>query len=137
MWKFFWYPDGTDDPLANWFEGQDDRVRATHARVIDFLNVRLRHEWKMPQVDKIAGSKDLYEIRIKANVQHRLLGFFGTEAFEFIVVIACIHKGKQYKPHSALDTAEFRLKEIRDGKKTPLKCRPPRGSSSVSKQRLS
>lgn len=82
MWKFLWYPNGTDDPWATWFEGWDDRVRATQARVIDFLKVRVRHEWKMPQVDKIKGSKELYEIRIKAGVQHRLLGFFGTEAFE-------------------------------------------------------
>jgi phage-related protein len=132
MWTFLWYPDGTDDPWAGWYEGQDDRVRATHVRVINFLNERQRHEWKMPQVDKIEGSKELYEIRIKAGVQHRLLGFFGPQPFEFIIVIACVHKGKQYNPRHALDTAETRLKEIKNGKKIPVKCRPPRGSSVFS-----
>ena len=97
MWTYLWYPDGTSDPWAAWFESQDDRVRATHVRMFDYLNSRSRQEWKKPYVDKIQGSKELYEIRIKAGVQHRLLGFYGDDKFEFIIVIACIHKGQVRK----------------------------------------
>ena len=132
MWQFLWYPDGTDDPWATWYGQQDNRVRSTHNRVISYLNDRERYDWKSPYVDKIEGAAELYEIRIRAGVQHRFFGFFGNNGREFFVVLTCTHKGKRYKPSNAFETANARLREIKNGKKTPLRCQPPRGARAVS-----
>ena len=137
MWQFLLYPDGTADPWATWYSQQDNRVRATHNRVIGYLKDRERYDWKLPYVDKIEGVAERYEIRIRADVQHRFFGFFCKNGHEFFILVACTHKGKRYKPTNALDTANARLKEIKGGKKTAIICQPPQGARAVSEQRLS
>ena len=43
----------------------------------------------------------------------------------FTVAIACTHKGQQYTPKEALDTAAKRIKEIEEGRVRALECNQP------------
>jgi hypothetical protein len=124
MWTFLWYPDGTDNPWLTWYEKQDARVKGAHDRCIDFLKVREVHEWRIPYSDKLETYDGIYEIRIKTKVQHRLLGAF-SPGRQFVILLSCTHKDKAYVPKDALNTAERRLKEVKNGTVTPIQCEPP------------
>ena len=124
MWTFLWYPDGTKDPWATWYWQQSASVRAKHDRAIAFLQAREIHDWREPYSKSLEGYDDLFEILIKADVQHRLLGTF-RPGKRFLIVQPCTHKGKNYKPKGAFKVAQKRITEINNGEKLPIICAPP------------
>jgi hypothetical protein len=67
-----WYPDGTDNPWQTWYEAQDVRVRARHDYVVRVLS---SNRWGEPYSAVLRDTDGIIEIKIKSNVQHRLLGF--------------------------------------------------------------
>jgi len=69
--------------------------------------------------------KDLIEVRLSGRVMWRILGFYGSERRQFVVVGACNHKGKVYEPKEALNTARRMIKEIKAGKKVTVPCERP------------
>jgi len=120
--RLAWYPDGTENPWRSWYERQNKAVRACHDKTMRFL--RAGH-WNMPNFSKLNGYDDLYEIRITKGVAHRLVGFRDPESKIFIVAMPCTHKGKQYYPREALDTASRRAKEIKEEQIVAILCEQP------------
>jgi phage-related protein len=48
--------------------------------------------------------------------QYRLLGVFGEVRKKAILILGCYHKGDNYTPRDALETARKRAKALREGK---------------------
>jgi Phage derived protein Gp49-like (DUF891) len=70
-----------------------------------------RELWVRP--DYAPLDPEIGEIRVKANrVQHRVFGFFLTEAKQFVMLIGSKKKGKNYIPRDAIDTARKRRKLV-------------------------
>jgi Phage derived protein Gp49-like (DUF891) len=136
MWTFLWYPDGTDDPWATWYWQQNEDVQARHDRVVATLQERERDQWRPPFSKKLTGHDGLIEIIIKTRVEHRLLGTFQPNK-RFLVALTCIHKGRNYTPKNAFNTAKKRIMEIDRGEKIAQTCTPPGETQSFVKQSLS
>ena len=89
----------------------------------EHLRTRLKYlaetkvlEWKRPHAAKLKGVSDIYEVRFCSDKkQYRPLGFFGPDANEFTVLVIAIEKGAKYDPHSAIDTADTRRKNLLKG----------------------
>jgi hypothetical protein len=126
MWEWLCYDDGGDEDLWDrWYHEVDDAVRGKHDTIIDFLECRGAHEWRINQhTEKI--NDDLIEIRIHGSVQHRLLGFFGPARGQFTFVISCTHKKNVYSPKSAKKTAAARKKSIEKGTANVRACQRPK-----------
>lgn len=84
---------------------------------VKYLAIMPITEWHEPKAKKLKGYRELYEIRFKADrKQHRPIGYFGPGKDEFTILIYATHKQDIYDPSSALDSAEFRRKEIAGAK---------------------
>ena len=123
MGRFFWYPDGTRNPWQSWHDRQSKAVRARHDVVIRFLEAG---HWNEPYAKQLVGYDGLVEIIITKGVAHRLLGFYGLDQGDFTVVIACAHKGDNYYPKDAKDTAKARKILVEEGKERAVYCPQPR-----------
>ncbi len=122
MPRLIWYPDGSDNPWRSWHDSQDSKVQARHSVVMRFLDAG---HWYMEYFRSLEGYDDLGEIRITTDVAHRLVGRLDRNTKVFTVAIACTHKGQQYTPKEALDTAAKRIKEIEEGRVRALECNQP------------
>lgn len=124
MWEWLCYDDGHEDSLwARWYRGMDDAVQGKHDTILDYLEVRAAHQWRLPHTDKI--NDDIIEIRIHGAVQHRLFGFFGPSRGQFTFLLPCVHKQKVYTPKNARKTAAKRKKDIEDETANVRLCQRP------------
>jgi hypothetical protein len=124
MWRYWWYSDPKGAcPWRAWYDAQNTAVRGKHDDVFRFLDTR--PDWREPYAKKLDDG--LVEVRIKTDVQHRLVGFcWPGSSFEFVFVIACIHKGVVYKPKNALATAKTRMDELINGSTWIKSCVRPK-----------
>lgn len=125
--RFQWYVDESDDPWRSWYERQDKRVRAKHDVTMRFLEAG---NWSRPHFRSLTNYDGLGEIRISAQLEHRLIGYRGPVGFDFTVLISCTHKGKKYDPQDALNTAYDRYKSNEQNKLTPCSQPQPAAHSS-------
>ena len=123
MGRFFWYPDESEDPWFSWYDNQDTAVCARHDVVMRFLQ---HGQWCEPFFKHLRGYADLQEIRITKGVANKLLGDLYFTIMEFTVVLACTHKADQYYPRDALETAERRTVEIKEGRVIAIPCEQPK-----------
>lgn len=119
-WAYRTYVSPTGRPVV-----QQDIDRLTMEASVRFAaELRWLHEvpiqdWHEPHAKKLKGYKALYEIRFTANKKAmRPVGFFGPDHGQFSIVVWAFKKQNIYEPSDAFDTAERRVKEIRDGKAT-------------------
>lgn len=79
--------------------------------ILRFLAVTPRVLWTRPQYSPL--TPEISEIRFRANnLQHRPLGFFRSEAKQYIMVVGATKKGRLYTPREALSTAIDRKNRI-------------------------
>jgi len=57
--------------------------------------------------------------------EYRLLGIFGPERKQVTFLIGCYHKGRNYTPDDALDSAFKRAGDLTDGKATTYERKIP------------
>lgn len=118
LWSFRCYvsPSGRD-VIEDWYRQQSDEVQTAFDVVREYLEQRLRDEWRRPDFDLLSGKhRVLGEIRFKVDKQYRVFGFFGPGQSEFTMLIGASKKGKNYDPRSALDTALSRWSDVlKDG----------------------
>lgn len=75
------------------------------------LAVTPRDLWNRP--DYAPFNPEISEIRLKANrLEHRVFGFFLTEASQYVMLMGATKKGRIYTPRDAVDTALKRRKLI-------------------------
>jgi hypothetical protein len=127
MW---WYPDGTEDPWFSWYDAQDSAVRGRHDIVMKFLE---QGHWYEPHFKDLKGYTEVQEIRITKGVAHRLLGYLCRNPFAYTVVLPCTHKGDQYYPKEALETAERLVSQIKKGQVIAISCQRPKPKSKPTK----
>lgn len=115
LMKWVCYPSGTQsDMWTEWHGQQNGAVRGRHAAVLRFL---IAGHWKEPYYKLLKGKpyKGLGEIRIRGDVEWRLIGHREQSSDTFTVVMICNHKGTVYQPHDALLTAVRKWKEMENG----------------------
>ena len=110
---------------ARGMSGQDKRVRAKHDVTMRFLEAG---NWSRPHFRSLTNYDGLGEIRISAQLEHRLIGVSRYRwDSDFTVLISCTHKGKKYDPQDALNTAYDRYKSNEQNKSRPVvnRSQPP------------
>src|SRR5690349_7655001 len=95
-WAFY-YLDGKSDEDNLWHEwwqsDADQRAKGVHEARFQYLETRPFKDWP-PKWFKQLG-KGLIEIKIKSDVEWRLLGCMRGDQ-EFIFVLTCYHKDRRY-----------------------------------------
>jgi len=122
MWQFFWYgdPQGPDYWRAR-YDSLEPAAKARHDVVFPILETR--KNWTEPHAKKLGD--DLVEIILKGKIQHRLFGFYWPERLNFTVLLPCTHKDDVYDPPGAFETADVRIKELKNGRKWIRPCVRP------------
>lgn len=65
-------------------------------------------------------------VKVKRDLQWRVIGMFGPSQREFTVIGFLYHKGKQYLPKGIVSELERRRDEIRASKFRKIRsCEPP------------
>jgi hypothetical protein len=126
VWKYYCYDNGHPDNLwSDWYHGCDEKTKAQHDQTWEILEQREPHQWEMPWTRHLRES--LIEIRVRGNVEWRILGYFGPkgERKAFTVLLICHHKQKSYQPQNAIKTARKRLKEAEQNISTVKSCDRP------------
>jgi len=102
-----WFDDLSEEAQFNF-----DTLLKNHRKIestlnwtgFKFLRGKLTEE-RIWQLDFLADKR-----------QYRLLGVFGEGRKKAILILGCYHKGDNYTPQNALDTARRRAKTLREGK---------------------
>ena len=126
MWKYYCYDDGSPNNLwSDWYHGCDEKTKARHDQVWEALEQLEPHQWRMPLAKHLRES--LVEIRVRGNVQWRVLGYYGPKGKQktFTVLLICNHKQNIYQPHDAINTARKRLKMIEQNYSLVKSCDRP------------
>lgn len=119
-WTFWDYVTKDGNPIEDWYQELSDEAR----NIFDGMLKNISKTeipiqwigWKRFLQGKLR-SKRIWELAFKADkVQHRVLGIFGGERKQTIFLIGCYHKGRNYTPSDALETAYKRPKQFQAGK---------------------
>jgi Phage derived protein Gp49-like (DUF891) len=114
LWTFRCYvsPSGRD-VIDDWYRQQSDEVQTAFDVTREYLEQRIRNEWRRPDFDLLSGKlRGLGELRFKVDKQYRVFGFFGPRQADFTMLIGASKKAKNYDPRNALETALSRRAEV-------------------------
>ena len=111
--RLWWFADLLSEsgrnPIQDWYEALPPEARAEFDTTLQYLaNMK---EWRRPEFDWLHGKRfsGIGEIRFKAGrIQYRPLGCVGTERSQFVSLLGCFKKGKNYTPRDSLNTAARR-----------------------------
>jgi hypothetical protein len=117
-WSFHDYVEGGQDPIENWYA---DDLSDAGKFGFDFLlkntaKTENHLEWTGFKYLKGDPKKErIWQLDFLADRrQYRLLGVFGQIRRQAILLVGCHHKGKNYTPANALDTAIRRARSLRE-----------------------
>jgi len=104
-------PQGVDE-IHRWYENQPPAVQAKFVSRLQALICSPAHEWKLPLFRWLHGEcAGLGEIRFKADVQQRPLGFC-TPGHVFTLVLCAVEKGGKLVPKEACAIGLRRKEEV-------------------------
>jgi hypothetical protein len=89
-------------------------VNPQQADLDTFLKMMVKlDKWEYPHIKPLTGPHaGLTELRWKSGgLQHRIVGY-RTGEHEYLMLVGCTHRGKQYNPSDALNTARRRKQQI-------------------------
>lgn len=111
MYKIYYYAEGDWHPVLEFIQNQYPKARAKIARTITLLE---EHGLSLggPFLEKIAGTKDLWELRIKHSSDAYRILFFGYHQGEFVLLHGFIKKTAKL-PQKELKVALSRLKKYK------------------------
>jgi hypothetical protein len=103
-----------NNKIEDWYGGLSVQERSDADEFIKIM--RKTKDWKKPDYrPKLSGYRGLGELRWSSEKkQHRLIGYLQDGAF--YALVGCTHKQQVYNPADALDTADKRKKEIKNGR---------------------
>ena len=113
-WKFLQYvsPNGRHS-ITDWRSKLPVQAQAD---LDTFLkNMAKTESWEFPDIRALKGARYriLKELRWKSGgVQYRIFGY-QTHPAEFVMLIGCTHKGNNYNPPDALETARRRQNQVK------------------------
>ena len=116
LWRFMeYYSEADNNMIQEWYSRRDPDVRADFDTTLK--NLSIAPEWRGMKEFKHLGRKGLCEVRFTtANVQHRVLGFFGPGERTFSLYVGATKKQKVYKPSNAFDLAIKYRNGLKNGK---------------------
>jgi hypothetical protein len=95
--------------IRRWIDEQEKPGRVAIDAQIRYLEVT--REWTYREIKKRKGTKDIYELVIKANkIQYRPLGFYGPEPGQFTILLGA--KEKDWELEKGADRKAEGYKEI-------------------------
>lgn len=119
LWRFFDFVADGRNLIEEWYrelseEGKFtfDAILKNHQKIDSQLNwVGFKYLKGKPQEEHIWQLDFIADKR-----QYRLLGVFGQGRKNAVLILGCYHKGDNYTPREALETARKRAKALREGK---------------------
>ncbi|MBT9172938.1 MAG: hypothetical protein DDT21_01326 [Syntrophomonadaceae bacterium] len=111
LYKIYYYAKGDWHPVLEFIQNQYPKARAKIARTITLLE---EHGFNLggPFLEKIAGTKDLWELRIKHSSDAYRILFFSNLQGEFVLLHGFVKKTAKLPP-TELKFALSRLKEFK------------------------
>lgn len=119
LWSFFDYVEGKHNPIEDWYEGLSEEARFTFDAVLkNHQKVASHLDWTgFKYLKGKLQEERIWQLDFRADKrQYRLLGVFGQERKSAVLVLGCYHKGDNYTPSDALETARKRAKALRERK---------------------
>jgi hypothetical protein len=119
LWRFMdYHSEAGNNMIQEWYSRRDPDVRADFDTTLSNLSIASASEWRdMKEFKHLGRGEGLCEIRFTtANVQHRVLGFFGPGEHTFSLYVGATHKQKIYKPPNAFDLAVKHRNSVKNGK---------------------
>lgn len=119
-WTFYDYVQGDKNPIQTWYMGLSPDARFLFDSVLKNCSKtenpkdwgRFRHF-----LEGAAKAERVWELGFVADKrQYRILGIFGIGRKHAVLLVGCYHKGGNYTPSSAIETARKRAKGFREGK---------------------
>jgi hypothetical protein len=118
-WTFwdFVHPSG-NNPIEDWYQGLSDAGRL----LFDGL-LKTNYKTKLPihwiGVKRFLkgkpGEQQIWELQFydkSRKLTYRVLGTFGSERKQAIILIGCYHKDSVYDPQGCIETATDRAKKV-------------------------
>lgn len=125
MWSYRCYDDGQATTLwQRWYDATP-AAQGSHTSVFDILEQQV--QWRPPWTKLVGKKKAIVEVRLSGadRIEWRVLGFYGSQRQEFVIVAICNHKGRVYDPPDILDTAIKRRNEILKDPTKAISCVRP------------
>ena len=100
--------------ISEWMDSIGKRPKARLAGLFHNLEDTPADKWhSIKAAKKLTGQPDLWEIiAFVDKIQWRVIGFFGTGAGEFTLLVGCLKKGNKLDPPSTLNTAQNRKIDV-------------------------
>lgn len=119
VWHFFDCVIDGKNVVEDWYASLSSEAQFTfnsllknHQRIESVLNwTGFKYLKGRPKEERIWQLDFIADKR-----QYRLLGVFGTQRKSAVLILGCYHKGPNYTPPDALETARKRAMKLREGK---------------------
>ena len=100
--------------IVEWMDSIGKRPKARLVGIFHNLEDTPADKWHTTKAaKKLTGQPDLWEIiAFVDKIQWRIIGFFGTGAGEFTLLVGCLKKGQKLDPPSTLDKAQDRKIDV-------------------------
>lgn len=118
-WTFWDYVVGTNNPIDVWYQSLSDEAQFLLNNILkDISKTEIPIQWGGWRgfLKGQLKSERIWELGFRADKrQYRIFGKFGEQR-QVVLLIGCYHKGPNYTPAEALDTAYKRSKDLREGR---------------------
>lgn len=113
IWTFFDYKSGMgNNQIGKWYDSLSAQEQSDFDEFLKILGKT--KNWDKQDCKRLhSKQKGLAELRFSScNKQHRVIGQFGPERYQFTLLLGCTHKQNIYDPPNAMDTALERKKAL-------------------------
>lgn len=112
-WQFRDYVQpGGKNKVRKWCESLSTKEQAKLDMVL--MTLSREQQWREPHFKKLSGYAGMSEIRWNGsqNRQLRLIGCFGPAPDQYTLLLGCSHKGTQYTPTNAIESANKAFRDL-------------------------
>lgn len=116
-WTFYDYVQNNKNPIKSWYTDLSLAARLQFDAVLkDCSKTENSQNWGRFRhyLQGAAKAEHIWELGFVAD--KRQYGIFGDERKHAVLLIGCYHKGPNYTPSNAIETARKRAKGFREGK---------------------
>jgi hypothetical protein len=119
-WTFYDYVQDKKNPIQVWYKDLSLAARLQFDAVLkDCSKTERAQDWVCFRhyLQGAAKAERVWELGFVADRrQYRIFGVFGDERKHAVLLVGCYHKGSNYTPSNAIETACKRAKGFREGK---------------------
>lgn len=130
LWNFFDYVANGQNLIEEWYQKElsEEAKFAFDALLKSHRKIESCNNWTgFKYLQGKMKEEGIWQLDFRADKrQYRLLGVFGNFRKTAVLILGCFHKGDNYTPRDAFETARKRAKALREGKaelrERPVKC---------------